>query len=58
MYLYGASGHAKVIIDILKANGLDVECLFDDNKDILSLSGKAVRHDYNGEGPIIFSIGS
>ena len=58
MYLYGASGHAKVIIDILKANGLDVECLFDDNKAINSLSGKTVRHDYQGEGPVIFSIGS
>ena len=58
MYLYGASGHAKVIIDILKANGLDVECLFDDNKNIQSLSGLPVRHNYDGEKPVIFSIGS
>ena len=28
MYLYGASGHAKVIIDILKANHESVEALF------------------------------
>ena len=32
MYLYGASGHAKVIIDILRANNEAVEALFDDNE--------------------------
>ena len=31
MYLYGASGHAKVIIDILRANNEPIEALFDDN---------------------------
>ena len=31
MYLYGASGHAKVIIDILRANHEPIEALFDDN---------------------------
>jgi acetyltransferase EpsM len=31
MYLYGASGHAKVIIEILENSGILVEGLFDDN---------------------------
>ena len=31
MYLYGASGHAKVIIDIIRAQGGVVEALVDDN---------------------------
>ena len=34
MYLYGASGHAKVIIDILRANHEPIEALFDDNEEI------------------------
>ncbi|SDH61176.1 sugar O-acyltransferase, sialic acid O-acetyltransferase NeuD family [Flavobacterium omnivorum] len=29
-YLYGASGHCKVIIDILKSNNYTVEAVFDD----------------------------
>ena len=37
MYLYGASGHAKVIIDILRANNEAVEALFDDNEAVHSL---------------------
>ena len=31
MYLYGASGHAKVIMDILRANNIEIEGLIDDN---------------------------
>lgn len=37
MYLYGASGHAKVIIGILEKNGVTVHGLFDDNPDIKNL---------------------
>jgi len=29
MYLYGASGHAKVIIDSLKATGKQISGIFD-----------------------------
>jgi acetyltransferase EpsM len=39
MYLYGASGHAKVIIEILENSGILVEGLFDDNSNIDSLCG-------------------
>ena len=38
MYLYGASGHAKVIIDILRANNEPIEALFDDNEKIRAIS--------------------
>lgn len=37
MYLYGASGHAKVIIEILELNGIRVKGLFDDNPAIKEL---------------------
>ena len=36
MYLYGTSGYAKVIIDILGANHEPIEALFDDNGKRLS----------------------
>lgn len=42
MYLYGASGHAKVIIDILEKQGIKIHGLFDDNRDIKSLLNYAV----------------
>ena len=31
MYLYGASGHAKVIAETLKENGIEIEGVYDDN---------------------------
>jgi sugar O-acyltransferase (sialic acid O-acetyltransferase NeuD family) len=37
MYLFGASGHAKVIIDSLKASGKEVSGLFDDNPEVKEL---------------------
>ena len=58
MYLYGASGHAKVIIDILEASGLQVEGLIDDNPNINQLQGYPVRHTFTGESPFIISIGN
>lgn len=39
MILYGASGHAKVIIEILENSGIIIDRLFDDNDKILSLFG-------------------
>lgn len=57
MYLYGASGHAKVIIDILKASGKVVEGLVDDNPGVEQLQGYKVLHDADGLSPFIISIG-
>lgn len=42
MYLYGASGHAKVIIEILEACNIKVEGIFDDNPGVKELLGYAV----------------
>lgn len=58
MYLYGASGHAKVIIDIIKAQGSVVEGLVDDNPNLKGLCGIPVLHDVIGLSPIIISIGN
>lgn len=57
MYLYGASGHAKVVIDILKASGLSVDGLFDDNPAVKELLGFPVLYDEAGRSPMIVSIG-
>lgn len=59
MFLYGASGHAKVIIEILELNSTEIQGLFDDNPAIKELLGypcfgslnKAITED------LIISIG-
>jgi acetyltransferase EpsM len=59
MYLYGAGGHAKVIIEILELSGIKVDGLFDDNDCIKSLLGYPVKF-YQDESvsSLIISIGS
>lgn len=58
MYLYGASGHAKVIIDILRANNEKIEALFDDNETITHLLDYPVLRSSQARGPLIVSIGN
>lgn len=58
MYLYGASGHAKVIIDILRANDIPIEGLFDDNASLGQLLGYPVFRPSKVKGPLIISIGN
>lgn len=59
MFLYGAGGHAKVIMDILKAEGKLVEALIDDNEGLDELMGVKVLHNVNCEiSPLIVSIGN
>ncbi len=58
--LFGASGHAKVIMDIITAQGDKVGCLYDDNPHYTDIHGIPV---YRTEGvavtgPMIISIGS
>lgn len=56
--LYGASGHAKVIIDVAAACNVAVECLIDDNEAIGSLQGIPVAHNIAAaHSPLIISIG-
>lgn len=57
MYLYGASGHAKVIIDILKAKGENIDGLIDDNLDLTELLSYPVFHRKENISPLIISIG-
>lgn len=42
MYLYGASGHAKVILDFLKSSNISISGLFDDNPELHELLGYPV----------------
>lgn len=58
MYLYGASGHAKVIKDIIEACGQSVDAFFDDNPSVTNILDVPVLHGYGGECPLIVSIGS
>ncbi len=57
MYLYGASGHAKVIMDILKSQGKNILGLIDDNPSINELLGHKVYHNLGNLSPLIISIG-
>ena len=58
--LFGASGHAKVIKDIIEAEGNSVECFYDDAPHSADIHGIPVykASDKNVEGPLIISIGS
>lgn len=58
MYLYGASGHAKVIMDIVESQGKIVEALIDDNNSVNELCNRPVVHSAEGLSPIIVSIGN
>lgn len=57
MYLFGASGHGKVIKEILNANGVKVEAFVDDNPNVNECGGRRVLHDATGLSPMIVSIG-
>ncbi len=58
--LFGASGHAKVIIDIITAQGDTAGVLYDDNPQYEEVRGHGVHKacDILVEGPLIISIGS
>lgn len=58
MYLFGASGHGKVIKEIIEANGGRVEAFIDDNNEILEFAGLPVLHDATKLMTMIVSIGN
>lgn len=58
MILYGASGHAKVIIDILEANGVSIDYVVDDNPLIKELLGYEVRRNSGVYDEALIAIGS
>ncbi|WP_421827227.1 acetyltransferase [Larkinella sp.] len=61
MLLYGASGHAKVIIRCLQVNKIGVEAIFDDDVGKKELSTISVigpyQADYKINEPLIIAIG-
>lgn len=57
MVLYGASGHCRVVIDIVEALGLPIDYIVDDNPNITSLLGYEVRRNSNEYGEAIITIG-
>ncbi len=58
MYLYGASGHAKVIIDILKSQNKEITGLIDDNEAIKEIIGYPVSQTLPDNSSVIISIGA
>lgn len=62
MVLFGASGHAKVVIDILERSGIEVSHLVDANPEIEELAGYQVMDEAGymslSEEEYIISIGS
>jgi acetyltransferase EpsM len=63
MYLYGASGHCKVVIDIIQKSNLDtIEYVIDDNPNIDVINSipiiKTPNHDFFKDKSIIISIGN
>lgn len=57
MYLYGASGHGKVIKDILESQKIEVNAFVDDNPKLSQYCDKPVYHQSDGLSPMIISIG-
>ena len=57
VFLYGASGHAKVVKDIAKLAYIDVPYLIDDNPIVNELDGLNVVHSAEGLSPLIVTIG-
>ena len=58
VYLYGASGHGKVIKEILESQGRSVGGFIDDNPEVNELAGLPVWHSADGMAQVIVSIGS
>ena len=61
--IYGASGHAKVVIDIITSNdNINVGHVFDDNDKLKSISNYTIQSPSNYElmikNPIVIAIGN
>lgn len=58
MIVYGASGHAKVVLDILETCGKKVDFIVDDNPDLYELLGYPVKRNIGSYDEAIIAIGS
>lgn len=60
MIIFGASGHGKVIIDIIKSIGKSVEFIIDDDVSVKELLGYKVDHSFTTsmkDQPVIIGVG-
>lgn len=58
MYLYGASGHGKVIVEIAEELGYDIEGFLDNNSDIKSIFDYPVTDQIPLNGEVFLSMGN
>lgn len=49
MNIYGASGHGKVIVDIIKSVSSEIDFVIDDNPEVKEFAGKSVIHKLTPE---------
>ena len=57
MVLYGASGHCRVVIDIVEALGFPIDYIVDDNPELYELLGYEVRRNSGVYDEAIITIG-
>lgn len=57
MILYGASGHCRVVVDIVEALGLPIDFIVDDNPEVRELLGYEVRRNTGFYDDAIITIG-
>ena len=57
MILYGASGHCRVVVDIVEALGLPIDFIVDDNPEVRELLGYEVRRNTGIYDDAIITIG-
>ncbi|SKB36614.1 sugar O-acyltransferase, sialic acid O-acetyltransferase NeuD family [Salegentibacter holothuriorum] len=61
MNIYGASGHGKVVFDILKSRNIQIDAVFDDNQEIQKFLSFKVTHKPNEDQlkiPSVLAIGN
>lgn len=60
LYIFGASGHGKVVQSLSRELGINVGCFFDDNTDISEFSELEVSNNYNDltqEDYVVVAVG-
>lgn len=58
MYLFGASGHGKVVVEVAEAAAIEVKGFIDGNTSLDSLFEYKVIHEVPAEGKVFLSMGS
>ncbi|MDX1428382.1 MAG: acetyltransferase [Salegentibacter mishustinae] len=61
MNIYGASGHGKVVFDILKSRNIQIDWVFDDNPKVEEFLDFSVVHEPNDDqlkNPTVLAIGN